>query len=57
MANSGAPVQRLIEQMAEAVTRPIFFSAIAAPYVTYGVPRFCAADGLGRSPHLPVDGR
>src|SRR5947208_2295011 len=35
-ANSGAPVQRLIEQRAEAVTRPIFFSAIPVPYLTYG---------------------
>jgi len=26
----------LTEQSAEAVTRPIFFSAIAMPYVTYG---------------------
>src|SRR4051812_10189523 len=35
-ANNGAPVQRLTEQSAEAVTRPIFFSAIAGAYVTYG---------------------
>src|SRR5262249_19506874 len=28
-ANSGAPVQRLIEQSAEAATRPTFFRAIA----------------------------
>ena len=35
-AKSGAPVQRLIAQKAQAVTRPIFFSAMPAPYVTYG---------------------
>src|SRR3954447_20139614 len=47
-ANSGAPVQRLTEQIAEAVTRPIFFSAIARPYVTYvavALRRFPGRDG------------
>ncbi len=30
-ANSGAPVHRLIEQTADAVISPIFFSAIPRP--------------------------
>ena len=31
MANSGAPVQRLIEQRADAVISPIFFNAMRPP--------------------------